>query len=252
MKEYFMRTLSIICVLFLAAGCVNSKNQKQMLEEGPLQSIPSETPLPKDPQRSAVMQERARIINQQGMQAFDKRDYMRAVNLFGDAIRLHPTADYYCNLGRAYYFIGENNLAEQSLAKANEMQPNNPIILRNLGDVYRQWGDNEEAINYYHAAIKINPDFAPAHYELGNLFLKNGMFDQAEWRINRALQLQPRFDKALLARAILYYRTNRPEQSWGDIQKLENYGFVVDKDFKAKVVAAVQKDRSDALGRIRD
>ena len=44
----------------------------------------------------------------------------------------------------------------------------------NLGVVYGQQGRTDEAIREYQAALRINPDYAEAHYNLGVVYWATG------------------------------------------------------------------------------
>ena len=56
------------------------------------------------------------------------------------------------------------------------------------------------AIDKFRAALKLAPDFAPAHFQLGMAFLRKGDSAQASAEFEKAHQLDPRF------------RPPRPEQ----------------------------------------
>ncbi len=43
-----------------------------------------------------------------------------------------------------------------------------------MGVVYGKLGDSSTEINSYKKAIRIDPDFAPAHYNLGYALLQKG------------------------------------------------------------------------------
>ena len=60
--------------------------------------------------------------------------------------------------------------AKELLTKANEMQPNNLIVINNLGTANKELGDLKEAINFYEKALQINPNHTNALYNLGVVF----------------------------------------------------------------------------------
>ena len=49
----------------------------------------------------------------------------------------------------------------------------------------------DEAITHFQQALKIKPDYAEAHYNLGNAFLKKGSMSEAIAHFQMALQLEP-------------------------------------------------------------
>ena len=53
------------------------------------------------------------------------------------------------------------------IKKAITINPNYAEAQNNLGNVYQELNKFKEAILYYKAAIKINPQYVEAHYNLG-------------------------------------------------------------------------------------
>src|SRR5215213_7907006 len=76
-----------------------------------------------------------------------------------DAIRLHQ-AKHWQAAAAAY---------EALLAKPT--RANDPSLLSNLGDVLRHLGSIDAAIEILNRAIRVAPDFAAAHANLGILLL---------------------------------------------------------------------------------
>jgi glycosyltransferase involved in cell wall biosynthesis len=58
-----------------------------------------------------------------------------------------------------------------------------------LANVWRQKGKWERALAGYQQAIRLQPDYAPAHLELGNLMLEQGWVEGAITVFSRALEL---------------------------------------------------------------
>ena len=54
-------------------------------------------------------------------------------------------------------------------------------------------GKNEEAISHYKMAIKLNPDYAKAHYNLGIALVAEGKNEEAISHYKMAIKLSPDF-----------------------------------------------------------
>ncbi len=54
----------------------------------------------------------------------------------------------------------------------------------------------DEAITHYQQALQINPDYAQAHYNLGNILLEKGRVDEAITHYQHALQNNPDYSEA--------------------------------------------------------
>ena len=59
-------------------------------------------------------------------------------------------------------------------------------------------GRNEEAVNYFEQAIRIQTDFAPTHYNLGCVYMRLKKFKKAINPIEQVVRLQPQNAEARL------------------------------------------------------
>ena len=70
-----------------------------------------------------------------------------------------------------------------------------------------------EAEAYYRRALELQPDYASAHFNLGNLLWEAKRFPEAEVSYRRALELRPDYADAHNNLGILLQRTNRPSEA---------------------------------------
>jgi tetratricopeptide (TPR) repeat protein len=75
--------------------------------------------------------------------------------------------------------------------KALEIQPQYAEAHNNLGNVLRQKGRVDEAIIQYQKAVEIEPDFAMAHYNLGMVLAQKGLADEAIAQFKETLRFKP-------------------------------------------------------------
>jgi Flp pilus assembly protein TadD len=59
------------------------------------------------------------------------------------------------------------------------IQPNNPDVLANLGFIYSERGESEEAEKLLRRAICLDPRHFPAHYDLGRLLVRLRRYNEA-------------------------------------------------------------------------
>ncbi len=85
------------------------------------------------------------------------------------------------------YWRNSSLLFENAL-KSTE---NNYLAHNNLGNIYFRRGLVEEAMNYYLNAIQIEPDFAVARSNLGAALVREGKLQQAIDQFNLALTIDP-------------------------------------------------------------
>lgn len=90
-------------------------------------------------------------------------------------------------------------------------------ILSLLGAANIQIGKIEHGINYLKKSIKINPNYASAHINLGNGFKIKNSFQEALDCYNKALYLEPNNPDILCNKGAVFYHLKRLSKS------LENY-----------------------------
>ncbi len=101
----------------------------------------------------------------------------KAIEHFKAALRnpLYRTpAQAYSNLGYAYYKKGDYASAENALRDALIRNPVLPSALYILGLVYVKTDNDTAAIEEFKKAIGILTDYTDAHWELANVYLRQG------------------------------------------------------------------------------
>ncbi len=96
--------------------------------------------------------------------------------------------------------MGERKRAAALLLKANQLNPDLPVVKNQLGNYLAEEGKPIEALNYYLAAVKLAPKEPLYHYQIGLLitearddFLKSG-----EWtRATLDKSMQDAFEQAM-------------------------------------------------------
>lgn len=115
-------------------------------------------------------------VARQGMAAYEKKDYHKALKLFIDAQLEKPDMpEIYYNIGNADYKIGNYNAARQNYKQA--LKSRNKTLCEksryNLGNTAFRQGKFKDAVSNYQAALKIDPKDAQARENLS--FVKKMM-----------------------------------------------------------------------------
>jgi tetratricopeptide (TPR) repeat protein len=71
-----------------------------------------------------------------------------------------------------------------------EMDPKDTKSFLHLGNIYHEKGQLEEAKNYLKSGIAINPEAPWFHNNLGAVYLKMNMYDEAQQEIEKALSIE--------------------------------------------------------------
>lgn len=74
----------------------------------------------------------------------------------------------------------------------------------NHGNMLKQSGNLDEAVNSYRQAIAIKPDYAEAYGDLGTIFKEQGKLDKAIVSYRQALALKPDYAKAYINLGVVY------------------------------------------------
>lgn len=96
------------------------------------------------------------------------------------------TASQLQEMGEKYLAAGNLAQALQFLTMANQKDPNNPMILYELGLAFDERGLPDQALNYYQAALKLKPDFSDVYNAMGRLYASRNQLDKAEAAFKQA------------------------------------------------------------------
>ncbi len=112
------------------------------------------------------------------------------------AIAFARNADFYCDLGEAYRQVGNQEHAIQACRAALMIDSKHAGALNNLGLALMEHGGTIEARDVLAEAIRLSPGFAAAHNNLGNALRILGNRDDAVAAFRRAVEADPAFGEA--------------------------------------------------------
>ena len=125
-------------------------------------------------------------------------------------------AQAYFLLGRAYVRQGQIAHAAEAFKRAAELR-SDPAYYVSLGKTLKsELPANQkraEAQAAYEQALKIDASYAPAYLELGRLFMDSGELEEAKPELERALDLEPDFYEAAYLLGRLYHSQQDEQRS---------------------------------------
>jgi len=125
---------------------------------------------------------------------YNSGDYKEAIQSYEKAIRINPDdAEAYTNSGCAYAGLDMHEKAIESFKEAVRINPDSADAHYGLGVSYRALGMIEDAIESYELAIRNNPDSADAYYHLGDSYVDSGMYKKAIESYKQAIRIKPDF-----------------------------------------------------------
>jgi type IV pilus assembly protein PilF len=93
--------------------------------------------------------------------------------------KTHDRAMLHLQIGTGYLTNGQYPLAMQELLTAEQMDPNDPLILNNLGLAYYVRGKFKEAETKFRAAVRAEPKFSDAKNNLGRVLIETNRMQDA-------------------------------------------------------------------------
>jgi tetratricopeptide (TPR) repeat protein len=139
-----------------------------------------------------------------GVALTQKEDYKEALECYKTAVHIRPDLDVFrLTLGNAYIRVGDLVSAEEQF---NELTKSSvaPEAYRNLGLLYSDAGQPDQAMQYFRQAVRLKPVFPDLHHDIGIIYLRKGMFDEAIEKFQTVLQQQPGHGPAFLNLAAAY------------------------------------------------
>ena len=101
-----------------------------------------------------------------GVIALQKNNTEKAIELFEKAILINPRAYYYYDCAQAYNKLGNKESAISSYQQAIALKDDYLEANNNIGDILREIGRHDEAIQYFKKTIQINEKFSIGYYNL--------------------------------------------------------------------------------------
>lgn len=115
-----------------------------------------------------------------------------------------PGAAAHALMGIVYSKDRRWDAAVGQCRQALEKQPDDPLVLFNLGTLLVQQGDPQAAIGHLEKAIELQSGWAEAHYALGTALLHRERYREAINAFDEALELRPTYPEAEFNRGNAY------------------------------------------------
>lgn len=127
---------------------------------------------------------------------YRNRDWRNNESLAMSGLATYPnSAKLHMGLAAVHIRRGDFEAALAAYRTAIAIYPDYPLyyskFAKNLGSVLTRLGRHKEAIPHLHTAIRLNPDYVSAHYNLGYAYLQTRAWAKAAEHFRRAIELEP-------------------------------------------------------------
>ncbi len=136
-------------------------------------------------------------IHKKGYEAMKEEKLEEAVRLFTEALKISEHPDIYSDRGVAYLHLEKKVESLADFDKAIELQPKYAYRFAARAFAKNHFGNIDGAVEDYEIAVKLDPDDAVAHNNLGLLLEQKGYKDKAEQRFEQADKLSKMEDHLL-------------------------------------------------------
>ena len=147
-----------------------------------------------------------------------------ALRMFEQAAASAPLA----GSGRVYAAIGRLHISGTDFDRAAvafrhrlAVEPNNAAAHKELGDVFRRQGRQNEAMAEYLASLLIDPADAEACAALGEIHLSAGRYADAVDILQRAVDLNPKYKEARYALASALVRLGKSAEGSRELEVVQ-------------------------------
>ncbi|MEM9055833.1 MAG: tetratricopeptide repeat protein [Pseudomonadota bacterium] len=139
----------------------------------------------------AVAPDNVELLNALGFSYFQQGKSEEAVVALEKALAIDPThAKAHNNMALASIDIGLLELAEAHYRESLAVEPH-PAIYNDLGYVLERLGLPDEAAEQYRASLELDPESAPAHFNLASSLMRVGDYAEAERHFRAAVEREP-------------------------------------------------------------
>jgi tetratricopeptide (TPR) repeat protein len=135
------------------------------------------------------------------------------------ALEISRKSSWLFNLANTYSALNRPHMAIDTYLQVLENNPSHIGSLNNLADEYEKTGEADKAHELFHYLSHIQPDEALSHFNLGNFFLRQNQHIEAAKCYEAAIKKDPEFTDAYFNIAWILYESKAYKEAEEYINK---------------------------------
>lgn len=145
------------------------------------------------------------VLHLLGILSAQRQDFLNAYYFLEKALVLDPKSHILHNsIGNVLKNLGKNDKALEHYRFALQLNPESVSAHNNLGNIFYHLGNDDNAITHYKNAIKVMPDHPDAYYNISLVYARNNNSLEAKNNLKVVLDLHPNHEKANGSLGYLY------------------------------------------------
>jgi len=150
----------------------------------------------------------------QAIQYTDQKQINLALQIYDQIIRIQPNhAIAYNNMGILFNQIDQFQNADVSFDRATHIDPSYANAWFNWGNTLKEQDEFDLAIEKYKMAISYQPTFAEAYNNMGECYLNCDQLDKSIEAYQKAVSINPRLAGTLYNLGNVYYKNHQYQQA---------------------------------------
>ena len=134
------------------------------------------------------------VSNLLGLVYLQRNELDKALELFAAAVEGFACAEYYQNLGLAFFKKKEYKSAMQNFSKAIEFESNNVEIIRNFAQMAKTVQQTDYAIDFFQKVLALDPRDSVGWNNLGLMYEKKHEFQKAKECYIKSIKIKKNYE----------------------------------------------------------
>ncbi len=156
-----------------------------------------------------------------------RQEYEKALKFF-TKIREQNTESYLrvdVRMSQAYMELQQYDKALERFNHMLNIEPDNPVVFNDRGQLYFMMQDFENALFDFHQAILLRPDYADALYNRGLVFMQKENYSEAIADLQTVIRIQPSAARPYGALAAVYADLKDADSMYANLERALERGF---------------------------